>query len=151
MMSKWIFSLIELKYRFSTPALPSASGPPKTARACHGPPTQQPSRSPVKERASPPNSASDDFWKSVSPRWQIVATFSFGSAVERSILGARRVSSNPPVSAFLLFCLCFLFFCCYYTAAVLLIAVSCTIQYCQLYSFFVFCCSFLLYCGAAVL
>ena len=29
MMSKWIFSLIELKYRFSTPAAPERQRPPE--------------------------------------------------------------------------------------------------------------------------
>ena len=66
-------------------------------------PTQQPSRSRAKERASQPNSASEDFWKLAYPRRQIITTFSCGSApmVERSILDARSVSSNPP--CFLIF------------------------------------------------
>ncbi|CAM9633688.1 unnamed protein product [Laminaria digitata] len=41
--------------------LSSAIGLPKTARACHAPPAQPPSRSPAKERAPPPASVSDDF------------------------------------------------------------------------------------------
>ena len=38
-----------------------ATGSPETARPRQVPPTQQSSRSPAKERASQPNSASDDF------------------------------------------------------------------------------------------
>ena len=41
--------------------VPSATRSPETAQPRQVPPTQQPSRSPAKERASQPNSASDDF------------------------------------------------------------------------------------------
>ena len=45
--------------RFGT-ALLSATRPPEAARPCHARPTQQPSRSPAKEQAPTPNSASGE-------------------------------------------------------------------------------------------
>ena len=87
--------------------VPSATRSPETARRRRVPPTQQPSPSPAKERASKPNSASDDFSNLLSRRRQVITTFPFGSAVERLILDKQGVSSNPPVSAFLLFFLLF--------------------------------------------
>ena len=82
---------------------PRATRCPETARPRQVPPTQQPWRSPAKERASQPNSASDDFSKLRSRRRQVITIFPFGSVVERSILDKQSVSSNPPVSSFLLF------------------------------------------------
>ena len=81
--------------------------PPETARPRQVLPTQQPLRSLAKERASQPNSASDDFSKLPYRRRQVITTFPFGSAVDRSILDKQSVSSNPPVFAFLLFCFFF--------------------------------------------
>ena len=54
--------------------LPSATGLPKTARACHDPLTQQPSRSPARERVPPAASASDVLSKS-APRSRQIITF----------------------------------------------------------------------------
>ena len=56
------------------------TGTPEPMRSCQAPPTQQPSRSPAKERASPPNSPSEDFRKLASRRRQVITIFSFGSA-----------------------------------------------------------------------
>ena len=88
--------------------VPSATRSPETARPRQVP-TQQPSRSPAKERASQPNSASDDFFKVALPETEsnhYITSNDFllaHSAVERSILDNKQsVSSNPPVSAFLL-------------------------------------------------
>ncbi|CAN0547459.1 unnamed protein product [Laminaria digitata] len=55
--------------------LPSAPGLPKTARARHAPPTQQPSRSSAKERAPSPASAREDFCKSALRSRQITTIF----------------------------------------------------------------------------
>ena len=97
-----ICSLIELKYAFSTPAAPGRHPiPPDHATA--------PSRThiaalaiPAKERASQPNSASDDFSKLLSRTWQEITTFSVGSTVERPILD-REHQLTLPVSAFSIF------------------------------------------------
>ena len=108
----------------------------ETARPRQVPPTQQPSRSLATERASQPNSASDDFSKLASQRRQIITTFLFGSAVECSILEKESVSSNPPVSAFLFFFffgmyvtsnprLCFFAFC-FCCCTVVLLLYCCT-------------------------
>lgn len=51
-----------------TPALPSATRHPAAARQCHGCPTKQPSVSPAKEEAPPPNSASGEREKVPSRR-----------------------------------------------------------------------------------
>ena len=81
---------------------PSATRSTETARPRQVPPTQQPSQSPTKERASQPNSASDDFSKLLSRTWQEITTFSVGSTVERPILD-REHQLNLPVSAFSIF------------------------------------------------
>ena len=104
--------------------VPGATRSPETARPRRVPPAQQPSRSPVKERASQPNSASGDFSKLPSRRRQVNTTFPFASAVERSILDNQSVSSNPPVSAFLLF---------------FLLYVSSNPPVCYLYKFLLYC------------
>ena len=88
-----VFSLIEIKYVFQLRLLPGATRSPETARPRQVPPTQQPSRSPAKERASQPNSASDDFSKLLSRRRQVITTCSVGSAVERSILDRASIES----------------------------------------------------------
>ena len=74
--------------------LPGATRSPETARPRQVPPTPQPCRSPAKERASQPNSASDDFSRLFSRRRQVITTFSVGSTVERSILD--RASAESP-------------------------------------------------------
>ena len=57
----WIIGLIQLKNVLKHRLLPGATRSLETAGSCLVPPTQQPSRSPAKERSSQPNSASDDF------------------------------------------------------------------------------------------
>ena len=97
--------------------VPRATRSPETARPRQVPPTQQSSRFPAKERASQPNSASDDFSKLPSRRRQVITTFPFfGSAVERSIVDlvlAERQFKYP--------CLCFSFS--YFSAALLYVRV----------------------------
>ena len=100
-MSKWMSeNMAVVTY---PPKSYEANRSPETARPRQVSTTLQPSRSPAKERASQPNSASDDFSKLPSRRRQVITTFHFGSAVERSILDKQSVSSPPPVSAILLF------------------------------------------------
>ena len=72
---------------------PGATRSPETARPLYVSPTQQPPRSPAKERASQPNSARDDFSKLPSRRRQINTTFSVGSTVDRSSLDRGSVES----------------------------------------------------------
>ena len=64
--------MIYLKvYFFNTGRSRAPPVPPETARPRQVPPTQQPPRSPAKERASQPNSSSDDFSKLPSRRRQV--------------------------------------------------------------------------------
>ena len=85
--------------------LPGATRSPETARPRQVPPTQQPSRSTPTERASQPNSASDDFSKLLSRRRQVITTLFVDSTVERSILGSASVESPR-------LCVFAFFFCC---------------------------------------
>ena len=125
------------------------------------------SRSPAKERPSQPKSASDDFSKLPSRRRQVITTFPFGSAVERSVLDRASVqippsllffffcsfifqlymSSNPPVYLLVFF----VFFCCpavrtsTTAIVVLLYTHGGLVGYCWKSFSFVYCCAFLLY------
>ena len=88
-----------------------ATRSPETARPCQVPPTQQPSRSPAKERASQPNSASDDFSKLPSRRRQVITTPKYISFW----LSGRALDSGQEKRHFKSPCLCFFasfFFCC---------------------------------------
>ena len=91
-----------------------ATQSPETARPRQVPPTQQPSRSPAKERASQPNSASDDFSKLPSRRRCVISTF-------LGWLNGRALDSGQTERQLNLACLCvfaFFFPCC--TAVLLL-------------------------------
>ena len=80
-----------------------ATRSPETARPRQVPPTQQPSRSPAKERASQPNSASDDFSKLPCRRRHVRHCISFwlsGRALDPG--RAERQFKSP--------CLCFFAF-----------------------------------------
>ena len=99
-----LHSCVCFSITFKHRLLPSASRPPAAGRLCHACPTQQPSVSPAKERAPQPNSAGGECRKLPSQGWQIFAILYFGSAVERSTQEVRSVGSNPPFSAFFLFC-----------------------------------------------
>ena len=115
-------------------------GPPRPRdRSKSHPHSVQPSRSPAKERASQPNSASDDFFKLPSWRRQVITTFPFGSAVVALESGQAEPQFKSPCLCFFAFflflfsavrefkspCLCFfafsffLLYCC--TAVVLLL------------------------------
>ena len=92
--------------------LPGATRSPETARPRQVPPIQQPSRSPAKERASLPNSASDDFSKLPSRRRQVITTFiSFrlsGRALDSGQV--ERQFKSPCLCIFAFFFLFFLLF-----------------------------------------
>ena len=63
-MSKWIFpTMPALVCPAGDQLLPRATGSPSAARPRHDRSTQQPSVTPAKERASPTNSTSEDFFK----------------------------------------------------------------------------------------
>ena len=137
-MSKWVYENMPVMI-YLCPQKTAASSerhwvPRDRTRPRQVPPTQQPSRPPAKERASRPNSASDDFSKLPSRRRHVIATFA--SAEERSILDKQSFASNPRLCFFASFlfpavrefkspCLCFfllcffLLYCC--TAVVLLV------------------------------
>ena len=98
-MSKWISKNMPVRiYPKKQLRFQSAARSPDTARPRQVPPTQQPSSSLTKERASQPNSASDDFPKLPSRRQVITTFFFFGSAVERSnldLVQAERQFKSP--------------------------------------------------------
>ena len=96
---KGIFSLIELKYMFSTPAAPERQRTPEDSASVPRPTYAAAHAISGERKGVPPELGERGCLKVALPE---TSTFSFGSALERSILSARRVSSNPPVSAFLL-------------------------------------------------
>ena len=117
MMSKGIFSLIELKYMFSTPAAPERQGTPEDSASVPRP-THAAALAILGERTGVvPELGERGFLKVGLPE---TANNHYIFLVERSILGARRVSSSSPVSAFFAFFAFFLvLYCC--------CATSCTI------------------------
>ena len=70
-----ICSLIELKYAFSTPAAPGRHPIPRDRATAPSPTHTAALAIPGEERASQPNSASDDFSKLPSRRRQIITAF----------------------------------------------------------------------------
>ena len=103
-MSKWISEnmpvIIYPQNSCESRAPPDPPRPHDRAKS----PTQQPSRSPAKERASQPNSASDDFSKLPSRRRQVITTFiSFR-------LSGRALDSGQVERQFKSPCLCFFAF-----------------------------------------
>ena len=109
-----------------------ATRSPETARPRQVVPTQQPSRSPAKERASQPNSASDDSSKLPSRRRRVFTTSSVGSTVERSILDRASVES-PCLCVFAFFSAVLLYYYCTHMVGSWMLAdglFCCTLLYC---------------------
>ena len=99
-VSFWIFGLVESKYRFSTPADPERQRTPEDSASVPRPTHTAALAIPGERTAVAPELGERGFLKVGLRESANNHHISFGSAVERSILGARRVSSNPPVSAF---------------------------------------------------
>ena len=99
-MFKWIFGLIELKYTFSTPTTSERQGTAEASASVPRPTHTAALVIPGERTAVAPELGERGFLKVGLRESANNHHISFGSAVERSILGARRVSSNPPVSAF---------------------------------------------------
>ena len=101
-----IFALIRVKDIFSTPAIPGRHPIPRD-RATAPSPTHTAALAITERTGVAANSASDDFSKLPSRRWQVITTSYVASTAERSI--PDRASGESPCLCIVVF---FLLYCC---------------------------------------
>ena len=137
MMSKWIFSLIVLKYRFSTPAAPERQRTPKDNASEPRPTHTEALAIPGERKGVAPELGERGLLKVGLPETTNNHYVFFW-------LSGIALDSERQKSEFKSPCLCFFF--CYHTAVLQVVLINVVVH-----TFSVFCCSFLRYCGTAVL